>query len=335
MKKLIGISLLLLFCLSILAVAVPDLVIEDFKIKADKILPKESYGYTLKIKNVGDQPAKTRLPVTITQEIVNSGFLANSYADTRGKTTINPIRIVSAEGKETVQVPVYDENYAYLAPAETPEEIEKRKEAYLARAGDKSPDEIAQGLSQIETTYSQRHEVTISGYFITLATGETAVFDTDETFSKADKVFVVVGNPTLSPFEIDYYLKVDPEMESDGNPYNNQFIAKIVVEPNVIQGPKPETFKNKELLDETEYFSYGSIGCLKIQEKNICLDVDEAEENIIATVDGQEEKYNFYGLFMGWLNKIFGDGKVAPTKNIKGVDVTIYKEGVKLKLAGE
>lgn len=339
MKKLIGISLLLLFCLSVLAVAVPDLVIEDFKIKADKILPKESYGYTLKIKNVGDQPAKTRLPVILYQVGTDKSefpmFLAHSYVDTRKNTAINPIKIISADGKETTQTPVYEESYTYLAPALTAAEIEKQKQSYLARSEGKSSDEVNQVLSEIEITYGQRHENTIEGYFITLAPGETAVYDTDDTFAKVDMVFVPVGEPTLLPFEVTYNLEVDPKIEGDSNPYNNQFTAKVMAEPNVIQGPKTETSKNKALADETEYFSYGSVGCVKIQEKNVCMNIDEKEENIIISVNGQEETYNFYGLFMSWLNKIFSDGKLAPTKNIRGVDVTIYKEGVKLKLTGE
>lgn len=338
MKKIIGISLLLIFCLSFIAAAVPDLVIEDFKLKADKILPKESYGYALKIKNIGDGPAKTRLPMIIYQEGTEipkvPSALAHLYADTRKKTAVNPIKIITAEGKETSQIPK-EESYTYQAPASSAEEIEQMKQSYLLRAEGKSPDEINKALSDIEITYGQRHEATIEGYFIILAPGETAVFETEDTFAKADKIFVPAGKPSLSPFEITYFLEIDPKQEADNNPYNNKLVAKVTVEPNVIQGPKPKTPKNKELVDETEYFSYGSVGCIQIKDKNVCLDVNQAEEYAIISVNGQEEKYSFYGMLMTWLNKIFGDGKLAPTKNIRGVDVTIYPEGIKLKMVEE
>jgi hypothetical protein len=339
MNKIIGICLLMVFSLSFMALAGSDLVIEDFKLKADKVLPKESYGYTLEVKNVGDEPSKTRLPVLISPVGVEEPnahpvFLIQSYVDTRKNTAINPIKVIAKDGTETTQTPVYEENYVYLTDADTPAEIEQRKQSYLARAEGKSSDEINQALAEIEITYGQRYEVAVDGYFITLNPGETAVFDTDDTFNKADKIFVPVGEPSLVPFETNYKLALDSDMEGDSNPYNNEFTAKIMVEPNVLQGPQPATPKNKELKDATEYFSYGSVGCVMLQDKKVCVNVENVEETIIVSVNGQEEKYNFYGLFMNWLNKIFSDGKLAPTRDVRGVEVTIYPEGVKLKLTG-
>ncbi|MBS3107994.1 hypothetical protein J4468_03710 [Candidatus Woesearchaeota archaeon] len=336
MKKIMEFSLLIFFCLSTVAFAVPDLVIEDFKINSDSILPKESYGYTINIKNIGDEAAKTRLPINIyelgTEEQKFPMFLVHSYVDTRQRSKMNSIKVITKEGSEKSLIPV-EEDYTYTAPASTAAEIEKMKQSYLARAEGKNSDEINNALSEIEITYGQRHEATISGYFVTLEPGDTAIFNSDSAFlPEANEIFVPIGEPSLMSFEVKYILEIDPKNEADLNSNNNKFTAPVAVEPNVIQGPKPETPKNKELKDESEYFSYGSVGCVKIQEKNICLNVDEAEENIIISVNGQEEQYNFYGMFMSWVNKVFSDGKVAPTKNIRGVDVTIYKEGIKLKL---
>ena len=105
------------------------------------------------------------------------------------------------------------------------------------------------------------------------------------------------------------------------------------MEPNVIQGPKEETDKNRELDDENEYFAY-ALGCTTIQGKEICVSGDDPhlpdeEESLIISVDGVEQEYSLYGLMMAWLNNFFGDGKVAPTEIVNGVEIRLYDNGFK------
>ena len=58
------------------------------------------------------------------------------------------------------------------------------------------------------------------------------------------------------PIPVTLTFEIDPLLESDDNINNNVYTTELVMEPNVIQGPKEETDKNRELDDENEYFAY-------------------------------------------------------------------------------
>ena len=71
-----------------------------------------------------------------------------------------------------------------------------------------------------------------------------------------------------------------------------------------------------------------------IQGKEICVSGDDPnipdeEETLIISVDGVEQEYSLYGLMMAWLNSWFGDGKLAPTETVNGVEITLYDNGFK------
>ncbi|PIZ51889.1 hypothetical protein COY27_02280 [Candidatus Woesearchaeota archaeon CG_4_10_14_0_2_um_filter_33_13] len=341
MKILIA-SIFLLILISVSALGSADLIVEDLRLKTDVIEPKESYHYMLYLKNIGDEPAITRLPVNIWfldihEEPLFPSSLTQVLTGREITSNLPPLNIIKVDGTEQMVSAVYEENHIYLAPAESFEEIKKRKDSYMIRAESLSytPEQIKNDLKEIETIYSQKHEQTMEGYYLQLNPGETVIFDSENSYKEFAALNFPVGELSINQLEVKIAVRVDPLGEADIVKENNYFSKTILMQPNVIQGPKEETTKNRELNDANEYFAF-AMGCTNIQSREICVygddpNIPDEEESLIISVDGVEESYSWYGLFMAWMYKTFGDGKLAPTKTVNGVDVSIYDNGFKLR----
>jgi hypothetical protein len=338
MKKIFAISTILIFCLSFLAIAGPDLTVMDLTMADELIVPGEKYHYTIDIKNVGDEDSFTRLAnfYYIEEEYKGTypGALLTILSD-RAQTNIAPITIIAADGSESEVTPE-DGTALYMAPAESAERIQERIEGMMARADTFgwSEEEIQENIADIQETFGNPHEDGVSGLFITLAPGETARYDSKDSYQGFGAFSFPVGTLSIDPIPVTLTFEIDPFLESDENINNNVYTVDLTMEPNVIQGPKEETEKNRELDDENEYFAY-ALGCTTIQGKEICVSGDDPnipdeEETLIISVDGVEQEYSLYGLMMAWFNNIFGDGKLAPTETVNGVEIRIYDNGFKL-----
>jgi len=194
-------------------------------------------------------------------------------------------------------------------------------------------EEIQENIENIQETFGNPHEDGVEGLFITLAPGETVRYDSKDTYQGFGALSFPVSTLSIDPIPVTLTFEIDPLLESDDNINNNVYTTELVMEPNVIQGPKEETDKNRELDDENEYFAY-ALGCTTIQGKEICVSGDDPnipdeEESLIISVDGVEQEYSLYGLMMAWLNNFFGDGKVAPTEIVNGVEIRLYDNGFK------
>ena len=104
MKKIFAITTILIFCLSFLAIAGPDLTVMDLTIDADSIVPGEKYHYTIDIKNVGDENSFTRLAYFsyIEEEYKGQypGALLTILSD-RAQTEISTVTIIAEDGIES------------------------------------------------------------------------------------------------------------------------------------------------------------------------------------------------------------------------------------------
>jgi len=337
MKKSIIISLTLIFCLSFLVIAGPDLTIEDLKMDVDSIVPGEKYHYTVDVKNVGDENSITRLPYFAYVDEDYKGLYPGSLTTTlsdRQMTDVATITIISEDGSETEAVPEFGE-VSYMAHAESAEQIQKRIDNFMERANSLgySDQEIQEEIELIQEKYGNPHEKSAEGALITIGPGETVRYDSADSFKEFGAFSFPTTSLSIDLIPVTLTFEIDPFLESDENINNNVYTKELVMEANVIQGPKEETEKNKKLDDENEYFAY-ALGCTTIQGKEICVSGDDPnipdeEETLIISVDGVEQEYSLYGLMMSWLNQWFGGGKLAPTETVNGVEITLYDNGFK------
>lgn len=340
MKLIALLATVCILCISVLCFSTsvfagPDLTVTDFTLRSDKILPGDTYDFVFDVKNIGDEPAKTRLPnymyFGIENVPVSPGSFLTTLAETRNSPTASGSVIIISNGEEKEVFPAFD-TFTYLAQPETPEQIQERKDNFLERAEGMGYDEeqTQAGLDEIEKIFSNPHDVEIAGHFVTINPGETLRYESDKANQFFEGLSFPVGKLSIDPIPITLNIEIDPLQEADTNTANNKFTKTFTMDPNVIQGPAPQTAKNKKLADNTEYFAYAA-GCAIIQGKEICLSSDDKEELLYITIDGDENVYSFYSLFMAWVNEWFSDGKLAPTETINGVKITLYKEGFKLK----
>jgi hypothetical protein len=337
MRKILAISTILIFCLSFLAIAGPDLTVEDLIIDADSIVPGEKYHYTIDVKNVGDEDSITRLPYFAYVDEEYKGLYPGSLLTTlsdRAMTNVAPVTIIAADGTETETAPEYGEA-SYMAHEESAEQIQKRIDGMMERANSLSwtEEQIQEQIAKIQDTYGNPHEKHVEGAMITLAAGETVRYNSADSFKGFGALSFPVTSLSIDSIPVTLTFELDPFLESDDNVNNNFYTKELVMEANVIQGPKEETEKNKELDDENEYFAY-TLGCTTIQGKEICVSGDDPnipdeEETLIISVDGVEQEYSLYGLMMAWFNQWFGGGKLAPTETVNGVEITLYDNGFK------
>ena len=176
----------------------------------------------------------------------------------------------------------------------------------------------------------------MDAYLVEIKPGETLRYQSDDSYAGHEKLDIpnVEGLHT-ELFEMTVNVKLDRSKTTEENHANNDFSKTFTVQPNIMQGPKQESSKNVELKDASEYFGLAA-GCGTVEGKEICISVDDPnvpddEESLIISVDGAEVEYTYYGLFMSWINQIFGDGKLAPKTTLNGVEISIYEKGFKLK----
>jgi len=336
MKKIGVICFMMMVLLGALVWAGADLEVQNLAVRSDYIEAKGSYHFFLDIKNVGNENAVTRLPASIyfASQVVpmHPGSLTRTLTNPRQEgAPINSIKVISPTGSESMVTPEFI-THTYIAPAETPEEVQERKDNFLMRASrmDLTQEEVDAKVEEIQTTYGGPHDVTIEGYFITLPPGYTARYESEKSYQEMNLLNFPVGELNINPYPMTLVVDLDPKGEADTNLGNNHYTKEVTVQANVIQGPKPESEKNVALDSDKEYFAYAA-GCTNIQNKNICVTLDEANTEVSVSVDGQKEVYSYYGLFMAWIYKWFGDGKLAPTETNNGVEISVYEKGFKLK----
>lgn len=340
MKKICILGMLLLLYLGILAAADPDLVVKELTLKADKLESRGSYAYVLKVQNIGDTMAQTRLPIVMYWKEIGKEGIGTPYPLLSVQTTervagaeVKPVKIIAEDGGEKSAVPFKGE-LVYNASALMPEELEAELTKLKSRltASGTALEEIEKQLEETKEKLSVRHELTATGWFVKLEAGETLVFDSEQTYSPNDyQITLPVGIPSPEKQSWSYVIELDPVGEADMNPYNNKYETAFQMEPTIKQGPLAKSEKNPPLSSDKEYFS-SVLGCGKLKKKDLCVDVDKEEKFLSITVNGEKQDYELYGLFMNWLSKVFSDGKLTSPKTIGGVEVTIYEQGFKMKV---
>jgi hypothetical protein len=333
MKKTIAITTILMFCLSFLAIAGPDLTITHFQLADEVIVPGEKHDYVIEITNVGDETARTRLPNHMyfgENPALSTGSLTQTLG-TRDGSVMETVTILP----DIEVIPELDD-VTYMGHEESEEQIQKRISNMMERANSLgwTEEQIQTETAEIQEMFGNPHEKTASGFFIDIAPGEIARYESTKSYNGFGRLHFPTTSLSIEPIPITLTIEIDPERESDDNINNNVYTQEIVMAPNVIQGPMEETEKNRELDDENEYFAY-ALGCTTIQGKEICVsgddpNVPDEEEMLIISVDDVEQEYSLYGLMMSWLNQLFGNGKLAPTETVNGVEITIYDNGFKL-----
>ncbi len=327
MRKTIAITTILMFCLSFLAIAGPDLTIENFELVDSEIMPGEAHNYVIDIKNVGDETARTRLP-NFMYFGDNTALTPGSLVQTLGNRDGSYMETITILPNIEV-VPELDD-VIYIAHAESEEQIQDRINLFMERANslDYTEEQIQEGVNNIQETYSNPHEKTASGFFIDLAPGQTARYESIKSLHGFGMLDFPLGTLNINPTTVTLTIEIDPNLEADENINNNVYTQEIVLEPNVLQGPLAENDKNKELDNENEYFAR-ALGCTTVQGKEICVSLDDEEEFLTISVNGEEKTYELYGLMMAWFYNIFSDGKLAPTEEVGGVEITLYDKGFK------
>lgn len=339
MKKFLIISTILIICLSFLAIAEADLIVENFDIRQDNPEARESYHYILDVKNIGDQAIETCLPAEIyfqhQPELKYPNCLLNTLAHPRQPgSEAAKVKIISENGEET-QVTPQPEEMIYFTPALSPAEIEEEKQNFLeGRAQGLTEEEITKELEEIEIFWGQRQEHALDSYLITLQPGEILRFESDNSHDQIETITLPMAELSIEPILLTINIEVDRFMTIENeNLENNLFSKEILIAPTVKQGPLPESSTNAELENENQYFAFAG-GCTTVQNKEICVnlvdeDLDGEEDTLVISVDGSEEKYGLYGLFMAWMYQWFGDGRLAPAEVNNGVEIIVYKEGFK------
>jgi hypothetical protein len=339
MKKIIIISLALIFCLSFLAIAEADLMIEDFTIRQDNPEARESYHYILDVKNVGDEAVDTCLPAEIYFEdapyLKFPDCLLRSLTNPRGDgTDIASVTIISEDGSETEVTPEW-KDLEYMTAPLTAEEVAEKKDMYVngPRGEMLTEEELANMLTKLDQAGIEGEKSTMNALVIELTPGETLRYQSEESYNQLEQVTIPPGKLSLEPWELTVNIQLDRFNTADENQNNNLFSTEIMVEPTIIQGPKEASSRNRELDDENEYFSLAS-GCAMVQGKEICVSLDDPnisddEENLVISVDGSEEVYSYYGLMMAWFYQWFGDGRLAPAEVNNGVEIIVYDNGFK------
>ena len=337
MKKSIIISLVLIFCLSFLAIAEADLVITDFHVRQDNPEARESYHYVLDVKNVGDEAVSTCLPVDIHLEEQTSlnfpNCLLQTLTNSRGDgSNVAAVTIISEDGSK-IQVTPSKGELNYMTLPLTAEEIQKQKDNANSGLREYTEEELAKTLAGIEKAGLEGYESYFDTFFVELQPGETARYESENSFNEMEQVEILPLELSLDKWELTANLVLDQFNTANENQDNNDYSEVIIVEPTVMQGPKESSSKNVKLNDEDDYFAIAP-GCALIKGKEICVSSDDPnspddEENLIISVDGSEEVYSYSGLFMAWFYKWFGDGRLAPAEVNNGVKIIIYETGFK------
>ena len=340
MKKIILISTILVFCLSFLVIAEADLVIEDFAVRQDNPEARESYHYILDVKNVGDEAVSTCLPAEIYFEegpyLKFPSCLLQSLTNIRDPNSgVNQVTIISENGDETEVTPEWKEQ-TYMSEPFTAEEIAEMKDLYIngPRAEMVTEEELANLLLELDKAGLEGEERTLDTLVVELGPGETLRYKSQYSFNEFEQITIPTGELSLVPWALTVNVQLDRLTTMSENKNNNLFSTEIMIEPTIIQGPKEASSKIiVELEDENEYFGFAS-GCATVQGKEICVSLDDPnvsddEENLIISVDGDEEVYSMYGLFMAWFYSWFGDGRLAPAEVNNGVEIIIYMGGFK------
>jgi len=156
----------------------------------------------------------------------------------------------------------------------------------------------------------QPYEVIIEGFYVELNPGDTAVIDTRDAYLDYS-LYVPVTKLSLEPYiqEINFIAK------QEGSEETRVYPAEIMINPTVKQ------------LDNNTFFAIDG-GCINLNEKEICA---LAQNDVITfSVNDQVQKYDMYGFFWAWLNQVFSDGKLSDPIVIDNVELTVYKEGLKI-----
>ena len=206
MKKIFAISTILIFCLSFLAIAGPDLTVTDLTIDADSIVPGEKYHYTIDVKNVGDEDSTTRLPYFAYVDEEYKGLYPGSLTTTlsdRQMTDVATVTIISEDGIETEVVPEFGK-VTYMAHEESEEQIQKRIDGMMERANSLgwSEQQIQEESVSIQEKYGNPHEKTAEGALITLGAGETARYDSADSFKEFGAFSFPVTSLSIDPIPV-------------------------------------------------------------------------------------------------------------------------------------
>jgi len=336
MKKLIIISTILIFCLSFLVIAEADLMIEDFTVRQDNPEARESYHYILDVKNVGSEAVSTCLPVDIYFDegphLKFPNCLLQTLTNIRNPSSgIAQITIISEDGSKTKVAPEAGE-VEYMTEPLTAEEVEEKKDMVINGPREYTEEELANALVAIEQAGIEGEARSLETYLVNVSPGETLRFESEKSFNQMETVTIPPLELSLESWGLTANLMLDRFNTADENQNNNDYSEVIMVEPTIMQGPKEASSKNVEL-EENEYFAITS-GCATVQGKEICVSLDDPniedeDENLIISVDGSEEVYSYYGLFMAWFQGWFGDGRLAPAEVNNGVEIIIYETGFK------
>ncbi len=318
--------MLILFGLSALVLALPDLAVQEITI-AEPGEPGAAMDLNVFIQNIGSEAVKTRLPAQIYFDSDQSGGaypLISLYVDTRVDKAVRAVEIVSADGSKTEQYPV-KEKVNYLQPALSGEVLDKKLEEMEKRL-ELSAEEKTKALDEAKEFYSKEHNLEVESWFILLQPEETA---------KLDSKVLSYNYPFEEVSSLDskthhFNILLDPEGEMGEEKTFNNFLGKLfTVSPTILTGPLSKTAKYPALL-EGEYF-VTRLGCAELSEKKVCSELNDNGTWTIS-VNGEEQTYDLYGLLMKWLNGLFSDGKLAPAQDLGGVEVTVYANGYKIKV---
>ncbi len=324
MKKLCLLPLIL-FGLSSLVLALPDLAVQEITI-AEPGEPGAAMDLNIFIQNIGSEAVKTRLPAQIYFDNEQSGGtypLISLYVDTRIDEAVRAVEIVSADGSKTEQYPV-KEKVSYLQLALSGEVLDKKLQD-LEKRLELSPEEKAKALKEAEEFYSKEHSLEVEGWFITLQPEETARLD--PKVLSYNYPFEEVSS--LESKTHHFNILLDPEGEMGEEKIFNNFMGKLfTVSPTILKGPLSKTSKSPALAEE-EFF-VTRLGCSELSGKKVCSELNEADKSWTVSVDGEEKTYDLYGLLMKWLSGWFSDAKLASPEELGGVEVTLYVNGYKI-----
>src|SRR3989344_7025631 len=261
MKKL-SLLVLMMFGLSYLVLAAPDLAIQEINI-AELGEPGAVMDLTIFIQNIGEETVKTRLPAQIyfdNDQSAGAYPLVSLYVDTRADKAVRPVEIISADGSKTEQYPV-KEKVIYLQPALSGEILDKKLQEMETRL-ELSPEEKVKALEEAKEFYSKEHELGVDGWFITLQPEETA---------KLDSVVLSYNYPfeevsSLESKSHHFNIMLDPAGEMGEEKIFNNFEGKLfTVSPTILSGPLSST-KKHPALEEGEYF-VTRLGCAELKGK--------------------------------------------------------------------
>jgi len=357
-NKILLIGLLLLLSV-FFTTALPDLIVEELELH-EEVYNKVPVYFTIHIKNVGNEPVTTDLPIFMEVStksyppddfmflegsvihLVNTGWRIDSEGS-MWQAPLEKIKIIEESGAERYEIP---EKRTLIIPGLSGDHLEhdlNRYEENLRSAMSKSDgnprfsdEEIIKMIERKERFLtSEKHE---ERFTIILNPGETAVWNSEDTIPPEKgrggeggggirfslKEHRVEGTEESVSLSIDYENYVEEENED-----NNQLIKRVIVKGSVIEGPSSGVSKAPNL-EENEYFVFGQ-GCALIEENKICVGDDELTGDIIFSVNGEESTINKYNPIYRWFIRLVMQGRESTSVEVNGVELSVYYEGFKIK----